>query len=314
MLLCLAVAVAGMVVNHYVPLLSPLLVALVLGILAGNLLPLPDVLRPGLLYAAKPLLRLGIVLLGLQISFGAVWALGLPLLGVVVAATFLTFLFTTVLARRLGLRPELGLLVAAGCSICGAAAIAGMNGAVDAEEEDVASAVGIITFFGLLAIPAVPLLSGALRLPPEVFGAWSGASIHEVAQVVAAAGTVGGAALSVAVIVKLTRVLLLAPMVAGVTALNRRRAEDGTRPPLVPLFVLGFLVAVAIRSFVPVPPPVLDGVKLAQTLLLALAMFALGAGVHLRNLVTTGGRTIVTGAAATVFISAVSLAGILLVS
>ncbi|WP_460771489.1 YeiH family protein [Mariniluteicoccus flavus] len=304
-------ALVGWLVNRWVPLLSPLLVALLLGIVAGNATRLPEVLRPGLTFAAKPLLRAGIVLLGLQISFGSILGLGLPLVGVIVAVTACTFLLTTWLARRLGLPSELGLLVAAGCSICGAAAIAGMNGAVGADEDDVASAIGIITLFGLVAIPVIPLAATALGLPAEMAGAWAGASIHEVAQVVAAAGTIGAAALATAVVVKLTRVLLLAPMVAAVSAV-RRRSSTGPRPPLVPLFVVGFLVAVAVRSLVPLPAGLLGGAGIAQNLLLATAMFALGAGVRLRHLVTTGGRTVLLGAAASTFIAAAGLGGVLL--
>lgn len=309
--IALVAALLGWAVNSRVSLLSPLLVALVMGVVIGNTLPLPQRVRPGLQFAAKPLLRVGIVLLGLSISFGSIWALGLPMIGAVIVVTFATFLFTTALARRMGLSNELGLLVGAGCSICGAAAIAGVDGVVGAEEDDVASAVGIITLFGLIAIPVIPLAATGLHLSPAQAGAWVGASTHEVAQVVAAAGTLGGAALATAVVVKLTRVLLLAPMVAGIAAIRRDRTADGTRPPLVPLFVLGFLVAVALRSFVPLPAGVLHVAQLAQTLLLAMAMFALGAGVRVRALVTTGGRSLLLGAIASVFIALVGLGGAL---
>lgn len=307
----LVAALIGWAVNTRVSLLSPLLVALVLGMVVGNTIPLPDRVRPGLQFAAKPLLRAGIVLLGLSISFGSIWALGLPMIGAVILVTFATFLFTTALARRMGLSSELGLLVGAGCSICGAAAIAGMDGVVGADEDDVASAVGIITLFGLVAIPVIPLAAAGLRLSPARAGAWVGASTHEVAQVVAAAGTLGGAALSTAVVVKLTRVLLLAPMVAGVAAMRRDRAADGKRPPLVPVFVIGFLVGVALRSFVPLPAELLHVAQVAQTLLLAMAMFALGAGVRLRALVTTGGRSLLLGAISSVVIALLGLGGAL---
>lgn len=309
--IALAAALVGWAINTRVALLSPLLVALVLGMVVGNTLPLPDRVRPGLHFAAKPLLRAGIVLLGLSISFGSIWALGLPMIAVVIVVTFATFLFTTALAKRMGLSSELGLLVGAGCSICGAAAIAGMDGVVGADEDDVASAVGIITLFGLIAIPVIPLAATALHLSPAQAGAWVGASTHEVAQVVAAAGTIGGAALSTAVVVKLTRVLLLAPMVAGIAATRRDHGDDGKRPPLVPLFVIGFLVAVALRSFVPLPAAALHVAQIAQTLLLAMAMFALGAGVRLRALVTTGGRSLLLGAIASLFIALVGFGGAL---
>lgn len=311
---CLVVAALGLALNQVVPLVSPLLLALIVGIVAGNLLRLPRSLSPGLMLCARSLLRWGIVLLGLQISFAAIWKLGPALLAMVVLTTALTFVFTTWLARRMGLTVGRGMLIAAGCSICGASAIAGVRGIVDADEEDVAASVGIITFFGLLAIPIVPLLASLLRLPAEALGGWSGASIHEVAQVVAAAGTVGGVALSTAVIVKLTRVLLLAPLVAGLSALRHRHAARDSRPALVPWFVTGFVAMVTLRSVVTLPPTLLSGLQTVQTLLLAAAMSALGAGVHLRTLARNGRNSIAVGAISSAFILTVTLVGILLVS
>lgn len=309
--LALLMAALGWAVNRLIPLASPLLVALLVGIVLGNAVALPEAVRPGLALSAKFLLRCGVVLLGVQVSLSAIAALGWPLIVLVVGATVVTFLLTAAVARRLGVRPAAGLLIAAGCSICGAAAIAGMNGAVDAEEDEVATAIGIITLFGLIAIPVVVVTGGLLGLPAQAFGAWSGASIHEVAQVVAAAGTVGGAALTTAVVVKLTRVVMLAPLVAGVAAINRRQVTSGRRPALVPWFVIGFMVAVCVRSFAPLPAAFFSGAQIVQTLLLAMAMFGLGAGVPLGRLLRNGGRPLMVGAIASVFLSVTTLVGVL---
>jgi uncharacterized membrane protein YadS len=143
-------------------------------------------------------------------------------------------------------------------------------------------------------------------------------SVHEVAQVVAAAGTVSAAALSVAVVAKLARVVLLAPLVAGVGVVRRGAAgapgAGPRRPPLVPLFVVGFVVAVAVRSAGLVPDAVLPAVKPVTTLALAAAMTALGTQIHLGRLVRTGGRPMVLGGVATLVAASVSLAGLLAVA
>ena len=149
-------------------------------------------------------------------------------------------------------------------------------------------------------------------------GLWAGASIHEVAQVVAAAGIIGPAALAVAVIVKLARVVLLAPVMAILSTWQRRRQDAsgaaGTKPPLVPLFVVGFLIAVVVASLNIVPAQVLSGIKVLQTFLLSAAMFGLGTGVNFRKLLGMGGRPIVLGASATGIVTLLGLGGVLLVT
>ena len=117
------------------------------------------------------------------------------------------------------------------------------------------TAVSLVVVFGSVAMLALPLGAVALGFDPVAAGAWSGASIHEVGQVVVAGGLVGGAALQVAVAVKLGRVLMLAPVLAVISLRSRRTAT--VRPPLVPGFVLAFVACAAIRTFLPMPAAVL---------------------------------------------------------
>ena len=162
-------------------------------------------------------------------------------------------------------------------------------------------------------IPLVPFLGRLIGLPDESLGMWIGGSTHEVAQVVAAGGAVGGGALAVAVTVKLARVLMLAPVIAGITVYMNRRGEQrtGKRPPLVPLFVVGFVIAMLVRSAGVLPEGVLEVLQVVQTLLLAAAMFALGLGVHFKSLLKVGGRPVILGLLSTLVIMAVSLGGTL---
>jgi uncharacterized integral membrane protein (TIGR00698 family) len=308
-----AVAVTA---NWLIPSVSMLMSALVLGALVTNLGFGTPAMRTGFTFASKRLLRAGVVLLGLQLAVPQVLALGRPVLLVVLASVVVTFFGTHWLGRRLGLSPERSLLVATGFSICGASAVAAMKGVVDSEEEDVMSAVALVTIYGSIAIVALPLLQVPLGLNATAFGVWSGASVHEVAQVVAAAGTAGSVALAPAVVVKLTRVVLLAPLIAAVSLWQRRKVPcgaGGRRPALVPLFVVGFLAAMSLRSLGVVPPSVLDAAKVGQTLLLAAGMFGMGASVHLRPLLRTGGPSLALGLLSSLLIAAVSYAGIALV-
>ncbi|MEW1980736.1 putative sulfate exporter family transporter [Citricoccus sp. NPDC079358] len=320
---CLAGAGLAWGLAQLVPGVSPLLVAILAGALWRNLAPVPAVLAPGVAISAKKLLRTGIVLLGLQVSLASVLDLGVGVLAVVVVSVAVTFFGTLWIGARLGISPAQRLLIASGFSICGAAAVAGMDGVAKAKEEEVATAIALVVLFGTIMIPLVPFLGGLLDLPGETLGIWIGASTHEVAQVVAAGGAVGGGALAVAVTVKLARVLMLAPMAAGVSIHHRRQqrravtagkaeatSRDVKRPPIVPLFVLGFVAAMLLRTAGVLPEPVLGVGQVLQTLLLSAAMFALGLGVHLKSLMRVGYRPVLLGLLSTVVILGISLGGI----
>jgi uncharacterized membrane protein YadS len=169
----------------------------------------------------------------------------------------------------------------------------------------------------------LPLARIPLGFDAAEFGTWVGLSVHDVGQVVATAQILGPVALASAVVVKLTRVLTLAPMVAIVGAVERRRnaasdaasgssdeARAGKRPPIVPLFVLGFLAAVLVRTFVPVSDQVLEVADVLQTALLATALFALGTGIRFRELARTGWKALIVGLGSWIFIAALSVVAV----
>ena len=305
--------VVAMIVSWLLPSVSALTAAVLLGAVVANVVTLPPSLAPGIKLAGRRLLRIGIVLLGLKLVVRDVLALGYGVLAVAVAAVVVTFAVTRWLGRVLGVSDGLSLLIATGFSICGASAVAAMNGVREQDEEDVAKALGLVTLFGTVAMFSLPALYPLTGLSPAGYGVWAGGSVHEVAQVVAAAGPVTGA-LAIAVAVKLTRVVLLAPMLAAVSIAERRRFPDAAkRPPLVPLFVVGFLAAAAVRATDLLPDVVLSAATFVDNLLLAAGMFALGTAVRLRSLVRSGLPALTLGLLSTVLIAAVALSGALLI-
>ncbi|MEV1327958.1 putative sulfate exporter family transporter [Micromonospora costi] len=313
-------AAAAWAVHWALPAVPTLTVAIVLGVVAAHLPAVRDrvrgVARPGLSVAGKRLMRLGIVLLGLKLSVQDVRALGWPTIVMVVAVVAATFLGTWWLGRRIGLPGDQPLLIAAGYAICGASAIGAVSAATGSDEEDAASSVALVTLCGTLAIAVLPLLQHPLGLDAAEFGRWVGASVHDVGQVVATAQTADPAALGDAVLVKLMRVALLAPLVAVVAlALRRRHATrpgPATKPSIVPLFVVGFLVMIGLRSTGWLPAGVLDGAALAQEILLSAALFGLGSAVHLPTLARTGKRAAALGLSAWAVVAGVSYVGVLL--
>ncbi|WP_280401562.1 YeiH family protein [Nocardia carnea] len=314
--LCAAVATVSMGIGCLLPAVSPLLIAIALGALSANLVAIPSRLRPGLDLSAKRLLRVGVALLGLRLMFSDVIGLGWGVLAVVVAVVVLGIGGTVYAGKLLGLSWSQRVLIACGFSICGAAAVAAAGGVIDAEEEELLTAVALVVVFGTLLLAAVPLLSNVLGLSDRQSGTWAGGSIHEVAQAVAAGGILGGGALAVATVVKLARVLMLAPVLAYLGARRRRMSErDGAetaRPPLIPLFVLGFLGCVALRSSGLLPPGLLAAAEFVQTALLTGAMFALGTGVRIALLRAVGPRPLVLATLSTVWVASLALLGALL--
>ncbi|MER5461430.1 putative sulfate exporter family transporter [Streptomyces sp. NPDC002668] len=333
----LALAVLGVAlawsVHQLVPDIPMLTVAVVLGIVAAHLPVARSIVRgaarPGLSYAAKRLMRAGIVLLGLKLSLDDVLGLGWATVTMVLGVVTATFLGTWWLGRRMGLPGDQPLLIAAGYSICGASAIGAVSEATESDECDAATSVALVTLCGTLAIAVLPLLQQPLGLSDAEFGRWVGAGVHDVGQVVATAQTAGPGALGEAVLVKLMRVALLAPLVAAVAVSVRRRRRAGAasgsgtasgsatagrkRLPLVPLFVVGFLAMVALRSTGLLPTAGIDAAQRVQELLLAAALFGLGSAVDLPSLTRTGWRVVALGLCAWAVVAGVSYAGVLLV-
>ncbi|MEV4741139.1 putative sulfate exporter family transporter [Streptomyces sp. NPDC049555] len=317
----LALAAAGpalaWTVHRLLPGVPVLTAAVVLGVAAAHLPGVRDVVRgsarPGLAFASRRLMRAGIVLLGLGLGFGDVLALGWTTVAMVLAVVAATFAGTLWLGRRLGLPGDQPLLVASGYAICGASAIGAVGEAAGSDEEDVATSVALVTLCGTLAIAVLPLLQHPLGLDAARFGRWTGASVHDVGQVVATAQTAGAAALGQAVLVKLLRVALLAPLVAAVAvALRRRGRTTAERPAVLPLFVLGFLLMAGLRTTGLVPGTVLAVARHVQELLLAAALFGLGSAVHLPSLARTGGRVAALGLGAWIVVAGLSYGGVLL--
>jgi len=305
-------AAVGLAVHAVAPGVPAVLVAVALGVLLANTLGTPPRADAGLVFASGPLLRLGIVLLGFELILQETLRLGARGLAIVVGVVLATFFGTVWAGRRLGVSRGLSLLVATGFSICGISAIAAARDVTDADEEEAAYAIALVTLCGTLAIVLLPALQGVLGLDDREYGAWVGASVHDVGQVVATSSAVGGVAVSTAIVVKLTRVLLLGPLVAWIAWSQRGPGMPGRRL-LPPLFVLGFLGAAGLRSADVLPDGLLDAIADVKVALLAVALFAVGARVELRRLLAVGSRPLLLGFASWAIVAAVAFVGVRMV-
>lgn len=306
----IALAAFGLRLIPGFSLLSPLVLAIVIGMMVRNLAGTPAAASAGVRFALRPVLRFAIVLLGLQLTFAQVRTVGITGFAIVATTLGATFFATRWLGQRMGVEPKLAELIAAGTAVCGASAVIATNTVTRGSDEDVAYAVACVTVFGSLSMVLMPVLLPFTGFDAHAYGLWAGASIHEVAQVVAAAFQGGQVAAEFGTVAKLSRVMLLAPLVLGLGAaavLRARGATEaaGARPP-VPWFVLGFIAMVMVNSTGLIPGEVKAPLATLTTLLLAVALGAMGLETDIRRLRMKGAKPLLLGAAAWLFISALS--------
>lgn len=289
-------------------LFSPMILAVVAGMIYSNVLGLPAHAKAGIAFSQKRLLRFAIVLLGFQLTLGQVAGIGFGGVGIVAATLGATFLFTVTLGRLIGVDAKLAQLIAAGSSICGASAIVATNIVTDARDEDVTYAVAAITLFGTVAMLGFPLLAPTFGLDQHAFGLWAGASIHEVAQVIGAGFQNGTQAGETATVAKLTRVAMLAPMVIALGLMARRGSTEasGAKPPM-PWFVVAFVAVVALNSLVAIPTQAHSAIGLAAQVMLTMGLAAMGLQADISELRSRGLRPLMLAFSAFIFIAAFSL-------
>ncbi|RAS15589.1 putative integral membrane protein (TIGR00698 family) [Microvirgula sp. AG722] len=287
--------------------LSALTFAILIGLLAGNTFypRLGGPAGPGVLFAKGELLRAGVALYGFKLTFQQVAAVGMA--GVMTDLSMLlsTFLLACWFGRRfLGLERDTALLIGAGSSICGAAAVLATAPVLQPRERDVAVAVATVVVFGTLGMVVYPLLWRAMAqlalpgLTQNQFGIYIGATVHEVAQVVAAARAVGEQAADSAMVSKMIRVMMLAPFLLGLSLwlAPRSAAPDTPRRITVPVFAFVFVGCVLLNSLDLLPPSVVAALIRIDDVMLACAMAALGLTTHASAVRQAGSRPLALAA------------------
>ena len=281
---------------------------LVLAILAGTLIHtlfgLNMRFAAGVQFASKTVLEVAVVLLGGTISAAALAQAGIELIAAVAVVVLLALTASYLVGRWLGLDDRLATLVACGNSICGNSAIMATAPVIEAPAEDVAASIAFTAALGIVVVLLLPLVLGALGLTQWQYGVVAGLSVYAVPQVLAATGPVGVMSTQVGTLVKLMRVLMLGPVVLFV-GLRHGRQGVVRFSLLVPWFIVGFLLAMASRSFGLLPEPTLQPLQQASSCLTLISMAALGLSVDLRTVLSSGGRVLAAG-----FISILVLMGL----
>jgi uncharacterized integral membrane protein (TIGR00698 family) len=289
---------------------SALLLVILLGIAWKSVAPVPAALLPGIRVAQRPVLRWAVAGLGFRLSLSELWRIGAPALVVVTVSTFATLAFGWWIARRLGVGERLGLLLGVGSAICGASAVVAADSVVQGEKQDAPVAMGVITLLGTIGIVLYPLLAHGLAMRPFLYGVWDGASLHEMAQVVAAGFGVSEEAARVATVVKLARIALLAPVVLylGWSLRHAHRTAGRAQVAAVPWFLVLFLGCAVVNSLGWIPAGPLDLVRRADLWLLCVGMAGVGLQTGFSDLRAAGLRPVAAGVAQWIFLSALAYA------
>jgi len=292
-----------------------MLYALLFG-MAFNFLAEDERLMPGIRFASKTVLRAGVALLGLRITMTDVLDLGWPVIGLVVVAVGAAIVAGWGIGRLFGLGNSHSLLSAGAVAICGASAtlaIASVLPTHDKHERNTILTVASVTALSTVAMVLYPVIVSYLGFDNETAGVFLGATIHDVAQVVGAGYIVSDATGEISTLVKLMRVACLVPVVLAISMIvARRRSVSGVREPLLPSFLVAFVVLVGVNSSGVVPADVGAMFGSAASWCLLTAVAALGVRTSLKALVDVGPRPVAAMVLQTVFLAALVLIGIAL--
>ena len=280
---------------------SPLILAILIGVVIGNIVKFPDSFKPGITFALKKVLRIAIVFLGFRLTFQNIMEVGLEGLiidTIMLLGTFFIGVYTS--TKIFKLEPSMGYLLASGSSICGASAVLATSAVVKSELHHTAMAVATVTIFGTIAMfiyPAVYKAGLLLDFDDLLYGLWTGSTVHEVAQVVAAGFAISDLAGNTATIAKLTRVMMLAPLLIGLSIyLARKHSLHGAGVTLrdipIPYFVFGFIGMVGVNSLGIIPQNITHSINVIDTFLMTVAMAAMGIETNINKMKGVGMKPI----------------------
>ena len=293
--------------------------ALVLAILVGVAvrtawMPTPRFI-PGITFSAKFLLECAVVMLGASVSVATVLALGPFLLVGIASVVAMALGISFLIGHMIGLPLRMAILIACGNSICGNSAIAAVAPVIGADSDDIAASISFTAVLGVIVVLTLPLLVPVLQLSLTQYGVLAGLTVYAVPQVLAATLPIGALSNQVGTVVKLVRVLMLGPVVLGLSLLTRDLRKTGVRThksrpdwrELVPWFITGFLVVLIIRSLGLVPQVALPITQIAASLT-TIAMAALGLGVDIRVVAKSGARVTLAVTASLIVLGSISYA------
>lgn len=287
--------------------LEPLVIAIAISIIYANTIGIHKKLLPGIKFTSKELLKVGIILLGVRLDFGQVLKLGPKILMIVLVIAVVGQLLPMLLAKVFGLNNRLATLLGVGSSICGTSAVVAMGPVIKAEKEDTTIAAAVISVLGALGVLAYTLLMNVLPMTKLQYGIWAGSTLQGVAHAVGAAQAGGMEAFSIGTVVKMSRVVLLAPLALILGYIyNREKTEERVKIHF-PMYILGFIALGIIKTFGIIPTNMIPWLSKASSYLILMAMLGLGLEVSLKEMQEKGLKALALCTLIFMVISAVGL-------
>jgi len=311
--------IAGLVaiafgISQWQSAISPLALSVAFGFLVANLWQWPTWAKEGSTFAGKRILRTGVVLLGAQVSVTALRDIGVKGFLAIIIVVALTIFGILALSKFFKLSDDLGMLIACGFAICGASAIAAVRPQTKATEEETSYAIGLVSLCGTLSIFVLPVIGHAIHLTDRAFGSWAGAAVHDVGQVLATASVFGSGSVSSAIVFKLARVCLLAPIIVILSLRNRKlsggKSVAGTKVPIVPLFVVGFILVAIAHNTIHAPVRFNNDLATLSKVLISAGLVALGSNVRWAAIRKIGHKPLVMGLFAWAVVAGVALGAV----
>ena len=316
---CLVIAVIAWILGREFTIIGGAVFGIVLGMLAA-LIRRPEACDAGIRFTSKKILQYSIILLGFEMNMGNVIKVGTQSLFVMLFTLSASFITAFIIGKAMKIPGNMAVLIGVGTSICGGSAIAATAPVIKAKDEDVAQAISTIFLFNIIAVFLFPALGSLFGLSDIGFGMWAGTAINDTSSVVAAASSWSqqagnGTALEFATIVKLTRTLMIVPVTLVLAVYTSRKAKKNMETAagnysfvkIFPWFVLGFLAAALMYTFLPIPAVVSAFLVQTGKFLIVMAMAAIGLNTNLKKLLTQSTKPLLLGLCCWTAVAGVSL-------
>ena len=308
--ICLAISVPAWFLGQMIPMAGGAVIGIVAGMLLANFWRYPNLIKPGIKDTSKRMLQSAVVLLGFQMNFGDVLTLGGQSIALILISIAAALLTAYIIGRKIGVTFNEKTLIGVGTAICGGSAIAAAAPVIKASDKEIASAISTVFLFNVVAVFVFPLIGNLTGMSDMRFGMWAGAAINDTSAVVSAAYAYSDTAGDIATIVKLSRALMIIPVTFALAMYQTKKEAGGGGFKLhksIPWFVIAFLLACIINTAGVIPADITFVFGRMSRFLIIMAMSAIGLCTNLKELLHSGGKTVLLGLCCAVVVAVSAL-------
>jgi len=310
-IMTLVIAMVSTILGSEFPVIGSAIFAIIIGIMINNIILIPKKYEAGIKYSSKKVLHYSIIVLGFTLSFQSIGAIGWKSLPIIIVTLLAAFITVFLLMKMFEINEHLSILIGVGTAICGGSAIAATSPVIKAKENEVAFAISTIFLFNLIAVFIFPPLGHLLNMDQTAFGYFGGTAINDTSSVIAATSNYGNTALETGAVVKLTRTLMIIPVVLFFTyrTLHKEKVKqtDASIKKIFPWFIVWFIIASLISTIFNFSPAVIHVFQQISLFLITMAMAGIGLSVNFRQFRQVGIKPVLLGLATWIVVIITSL-------